>query len=195
MKKNDWVEWKSKNKDGVITTNQGIVQSVSAAGTAVVHYKFTADSYMRVKAPIKHFTAIPTPEINLDGGTGFLKTWSVRGYKAINGHDGPMFTCTIYKDGKKAISVHNEGMGGGNGYDPVSGAKGYETVREFTAAADALWDKFTTRERKFSHDDSVLDWMLNLAKAPVSIEVTVASYDAQMAKWDAESAKLKAEAK
>lgn len=54
---------------------------------------------------------------NLKVVLGTKPTYEIKNYKELQGHDGPMFTCSLYKDGKRIAHVSNDGNGGETRYD------------------------------------------------------------------------------
>lgn len=62
--------------------------------------------------------------------------YEIKNYKELQGHDGPMFTCSLYKDGKRIAGVSNDGNGGQNRYDfELENRKALE--EEFNAHAES----------------------------------------------------------
>jgi hypothetical protein len=169
MKKTDWVTFKSKGVD-----QKGIVQSIGKDGLVKVAYGWNKTNYFIVKAPERFFTITEAPV--LDGGSGFLTKWSFKGLKQMQGHDGYMMNVTIYKNGKKAFAVVDDGNGGGLSYEGL-GKPCYTEINEFTKEANELWQKFSV-DKKSGQVDQMVDWLLNINTNPIAIEAKVAEWDA-----------------
>ena len=62
---------------------------------------------------------------------------TIKGLKTMNGHDGLIFQCSIYVNGRLRFVASNDGNGGCNLYDPI---RPYAENREWMYKAEA-WAK------------------------------------------------------
>jgi hypothetical protein len=171
IKKGNWVTFKLSNGE----VKLGLV--IKGGKTLKVNYDFTVENCKQVTTDPRYFTLSEAP--TLDGDSGFLDKWEVKGYKEIQGHDGMAWNVTLYRNGKKAVTVVDDSWGGGNQYhDIIKGA-----TEEFTADAKELWGKHSVEEEsKFSSTlDCFMDWMIQCINTPISIEAYTEDFDKVMA--------------
>ena len=65
----------------------------------------------------------------------------LKGLKTMQGHDGLIFQCSVYVDGKRRFMARNDGNGGCNSYDPVANGHGtYAENRDWIRSAEE-WAK------------------------------------------------------
>lgn len=87
--------------------------------------------------------ALPSPA--REHVPGSIAGWEVKNYKTANiGPEGGAFSASIYKDGKRVLTVSNDGWGGSDRFaNPDNGvnAVGSESVRDFENDAARVLDE------------------------------------------------------
>lgn len=92
--------------------------------------------------------------------------YAITGYKQVMGRDGYAFQATLTLNGKKVLSVSNDGNGSSNDYRPLN-ADGYKTLAKDLSAAEAaanLWAAGTEWEGYVEVIDLFVDELIEIAR-------------------------------
>jgi hypothetical protein len=108
-------------------------------------------------------SAYACEEVTLEAmGNHHMSAYEVRGHKTMDGQDGYMMNCNIYKNGKKCLAVTNGGYGGPNDYHPHKGFT-YADVKAFGIACSE-WAKANGHDSPHCNDECWIEWVKEASK-------------------------------
>jgi len=141
--------WVSFDDEG--TTVKGIV---SKGGSVVkVNYKHNGQ-YLECKGDASCFAPLATKDIPELVTSDVMKHYNIVNHKSLGyGHDSEVFRCDVKLDGKKVLTISNDGWGGENCID------GYTHDVDAFLLATKQWAKSLGGEDKFMTDEFYIEWV------------------------------------